>query len=169
MNAELYLCQREVVPGKATTEAIDVFVIRKRYEEKELDRTLRKLRSDLSSLLVEGASLEGFVQSRIQLAARGRKTPDVLTEVFMHDVASPKHNVIEVFTKDRPGLLYLLSREMHDLGLSIALSKINTEGTRAADVFYVTDFSGSKVVDPSRIRAIQERLRERMESLSELG
>ena len=61
------------------------------------------------------------------------------TEVIIDDRASPRHTVIEVFAKDRPGLLYALAKAMHELGLSIALSKINTEGTRVADVFYVSE------------------------------
>ena len=46
----------------------------------------------------------------------------------LDDRASPRHTVVEVFAKDRPGLLFTLSHALHELGLSIALSKINTEG-----------------------------------------
>ena len=53
--------------------------------------------------------------------------------------------IVEVFAKDRPGLLYTVAATLHELRLSIALSKINTEGTRVADVFYVNELDGSKV------------------------
>jgi [protein-PII] uridylyltransferase len=80
----------------------------------------------------------------------------VPTEVVVDDRASPRHTVVEVFAKDRPGLLYALARALHELGLSIALSKINTEGTRAADVFYVSELDGSKVRPGERFRQIKD-------------
>jgi [protein-PII] uridylyltransferase len=63
-----------------------------------------------------------------------------------------------VFAKDRPGLLYRLARALHELGLSIALSKINTEGTRVADVFYVNELGGAKVVPGPRYAEIHDAL-----------
>ena len=79
-------------------------------------------------------------------------------EVLIDDRASPRHTVVEVFAKDRPGLLYKLSRALHELGLSIALSKINTEGTRVADVFYVNELDGSKVALGPRRQQIHDAL-----------
>lgn len=72
--------------------------------------------------------------------------------------ASARDAVIEVFARDRPGLLYTLARTLHELGLSISVSKINTEGTRVADVFYVTEVGGAKPAGAERIREIKERL-----------
>ena len=89
---------------------------------------------------------------------RERPSPAVPTEVVIDDRASPRHTVIEVFAKDRPGLLYTLARALHELGLSIALSKINTEGTHVADVFYVSELDGTKVAPGERYRAIREAL-----------
>jgi [protein-PII] uridylyltransferase len=89
---------------------------------------------------------------------RERPSPAVLTEVLVDDRASPRHTVVEVFAKDRPGLLYLLSHALHELGLSIALSKINTEGTRVADVFYVNELQGTKVVPGPRYVEIRDAL-----------
>jgi [protein-PII] uridylyltransferase len=63
-----------------------------------------------------------------------------------------------VFAKDGPGLLYRLARALHELGLSIALSKINTEGMRVADVFYVSELDGSKVVSGVRHKQIHDVL-----------
>ena len=80
------------------------------------------------------------------------------TEVLVDDRASPRHTVVEVFAKDRPGLLYELARAMHELGLSIALSKINTEGTRVADVFYVSELDGTKVAPGPRYAQIRDAL-----------
>jgi [protein-PII] uridylyltransferase len=62
-----------------------------------------------------------------------------------------------VFAKDRPGLLHTLARALHQLHLSIAVSKINTEGTRVADVFYVTEVDGTKI-QPRRHEEVRAAL-----------
>jgi [protein-PII] uridylyltransferase len=82
----------------------------------------------------------------------------VPTEILLDDRASPRHTVVEVFAKDRPGLLFTLSHALHELGLSIALSKINTEGARVADVFYVGELDGSKVKQGPRYHEIHDAL-----------
>ena len=63
-----------------------------------------------------------------------------------------------MFARDRPGLLYAVAKTLADLGLTIALSKINTEGTKVADVFYVTDIGGARVDNPTRIEEIRTAL-----------
>ena len=102
----------------------------------------------------------GRAQTRVGSASpwRERPSPAVPTEVVVDDRASPRHTVVEVFARDRPGLLYLLARALHELGLSIALSKINTEGTRVADVFYVSELSGTKVAPGPRYGQIHDAL-----------
>jgi [protein-PII] uridylyltransferase len=47
---------------------------------------------------------------------------------------------------------------MHGLRLTIALSKINTEGARVADVFYVSELDGSKVHPGERYREMREAI-----------
>ena len=79
-------------------------------------------------------------------------------KILLDDRASPRHTVVEVFAKDRPGLLYTLSHALHELGLSISLSKINTEGARVADVFYVSELDGGKIARGPRYQEIHGAL-----------
>src|SRR5581483_6841941 len=74
-----------------------------------------------------------------------RPSPTVATEVMIDNRASSRYTVIEVLTKDRPGVLFALAEALHQLGVSIAVAKINTEGTKVVDVFYVTTAEGSKL------------------------
>ena len=70
--------------------------------------------------------------------------------------ASARHTVIEVLTRDRPGLaLRACQRACTRWALSIAVAKINTEGNAVADVFYVTEADGSKVA-PSRTDVVRD-------------
>ena len=52
---------------------------------------------------------------------------------------------MDVFTADRVGLLHTLSRTFFDLGLTVDLARITTEGHRAADAFYVRNRDGRRV------------------------
>ena len=100
---------------------------------------------------------------------RKRPAPAVKTEVAIDNRASARQTVIEVLTRDRPGLLFALSNALHEVGLSIAVAKINTEGNRVADVFYVTEADGSKIVPGARTNEIRDRLLAMLEDLAKDG
>ena len=96
-----------------------------------------------------------------------RRSPAVATEVVVDNEASARFTVVDVFTRDRSGVLHAIARTLHEQGLTIALSKVNTEGERVADVFYVQDATGGKVRDPERLGALRAALRERLDALHE--
>jgi [protein-PII] uridylyltransferase len=94
-------------------------------------------------------------------------TPKVRTQVTVDDRASKTHTVIEVFAEDRPGLLFAIAETLYELGLSIAIAKINTEGTRVADVFYVSEGKdGAKAGVGARTTEIKNRILAVLQGLS---
>jgi [protein-PII] uridylyltransferase len=142
-------------------EAVDLFWVRDRDGGIEgVERALPRLARDLEDVCSGRVDAAELLRARIGSASawRERPSPAVPTEVQLDDRASPRHTVVEVFAKDRPGLLYRLARALHELGLSIALSKINTEGTRVADVFYVSELDGSKLAPGPRYRQVHDAL-----------
>lgn len=75
------------------------------------------------------------------------------------DVAtSDRYTIIDVFTQDRTGLLYTITRTLFELDLSIRAARIGTHLDQVVDVFYVTDSQQRKVTDRERLSAIEERL-----------
>jgi UTP:GlnB (protein PII) uridylyltransferase len=54
--------------------------------------------------------------------------------------------------------LFWLSNTLQHAGLSISFAKINTEGERVADVFYVADEAGNQLVDAARIEELKGRI-----------
>ena len=141
-------------------EAVDLFWVRDRTEGPEAtERAMPRLIRDLNDVCSGKLDPAELLRQRTGSTSpwRERPSPAVLTEVVMDGRASPRHTVVEVFAKDRPGLLYTIANAFHELGLSIALSKINTEGTKVADVFYVNDLDGAKVPDGgARSKQIRE-------------
>jgi [protein-PII] uridylyltransferase len=142
-------------------EAVDLFWVRDRDGGTEgVDQVVGRLARDLENVCSGKVGPAELLRSRTGSSSpwRERPSPAVPTEVLVDDRASPSHTVVEVFAKDSPGLLYRLAESLHGLGLSIALSKINTEGTRVADVFYVRELDGSKVARGPRYNEIQAAL-----------
>jgi [protein-PII] uridylyltransferase len=130
------------------------------------DRKLARIRADLESILRGEMTGAELLARRVQRPAwANRKSPGVATEIQVDDAASPRFTVLDVFTRDRPALLYTIARTLHEHGLTIALSKINTEGERAADVFYLLDAGGEKVRDAERLAKLPGALRAAIEGL----
>lgn len=148
--------------GAEQTEAVDLFWVRDaRGGADGVAQALPRLLRDLERVCSGEVAAEDLLAERVGASPwRERPSPAVLSEVVVDDRASPRHTVVEVFAKDRPGLLYSLAGAFHGLGLSIALSKINTEGTKVADVFYVNELNGAKVAVGPRFREIREALLE---------
>lgn len=148
-------------PAGDHVEAVDIFWVRDREGGTSgVEQALPRLSRDLEDVCSGRVNPDELIAARIGSTSpwRERPSPAVPTEILLDDRASPRHTIVEVFAKDRPGLLYRLSRALHGLGLSIALSKINTEGTRVADVFYVSELDGRKIARGPRYKEIQDAL-----------
>src|SRR5437763_6632343 len=78
--------------------------------------------------------------------------------VLIDNNASRSHTVIEVNGRDRPGLLYELTRELTRLNLQVSRAKISTYGEKVVDVFYVKNLFGHKVEHPQKLAEIRSAL-----------
>jgi len=108
-------------------------------------------------------SLSGEIVPRREFQDRARSRTrshvfEVPPRVLVDNAASATHTVIEVNGRDRPGLLYEVTRAITDLGLQISSAKISTYGERVVDVFYVKDVFGMKVEHETKLEAIRTRL-----------
>ena len=82
----------------------------------------------------------------------------VVPRVLIDNQASALHTVIEVNGRDRPGLLFELTRELTRLNLQISSAKISTYGEKVVDVFYVKNLFGHKVDHPAKLAEIRNTL-----------
>jgi [protein-PII] uridylyltransferase len=153
-----------------SVQAVDLFWVRDRGEGVEgVARALPALVRDVHAILAGSVSASELAGKRSSGTQRDRLTPEVRTQVSLDDRASPRHTVIEVLARDRPGLLFTVADALHRLGLSIAVAKINTEGTRVADVFYVSEADGSKIGPGKRAAEVREHIVQVLESLGRKG
>ena len=75
-----------------------------------------------------------------------------------------KYTIIDVYSPDRLGLLYQITRKMNELGLSIHLAKIATKSDDVVDAFYTLDRNGNKV-SPNEYELIRFELTEVIKEL----
>lgn len=155
-------------PNKAR-EAVDILHVRPSGRPGAvLDAAeFTKLSADIDAVLGGRVSAEQLMgkPQRTPSWAR-RKGPDVRTKVVIDNAASPAYTVVDVYARDHVGLLYAIASVLHQEGLSIALSKVNTEGLKAADVFYVERSGGGKL-DPDRCEALRQKLVDAIEASRE--
>jgi [protein-PII] uridylyltransferase len=83
----------------------------------------------------------------------------VQTRIGFDNTGSDIYTIIEVETRDRPGLLYDLARTLTANNISIASAIIATYGEQAVDVFYVKDLFGLKLHAESKRQTLETRLR----------
>jgi len=144
---------------RGSTEAVDLFWVRGAGgEPHERPRTLARIERDLNHLFTGQITPESLLEGRNSSPWFHRPTPAVATEISFDHRLSSNHTILEIVTRNRPGLLYTLAKVLHRQGIAITLAKINTEGTRVADVFYLTESDGSKIVPGARIESLHAAL-----------
>ncbi|MFV0292554.1 MAG: [protein-PII] uridylyltransferase [Paracoccus sp. (in: a-proteobacteria)] len=82
------------------------------------------------------------------------------THVTFDNEGSDIYTIIEVDTRDRPGLLYDLTRTLAANHIQIASAVIATYGAQVVDSFYVKDAFGLKLHQPARREVLEKKLRQ---------
>ncbi|MCA3487313.1 MAG: [protein-PII] uridylyltransferase [Rhodobacter sp.] len=82
------------------------------------------------------------------------------THIVFDNEGSEIYTIIEVDTRDRPGLLYDLTRTLAAGNIYIASAVIATYGAQVVDTFYVKDMFGLKLHTKSRQDALERKLRQ---------
>jgi [protein-PII] uridylyltransferase len=71
---------------------------------------------------------------------------------------SRESTIIDITARDRPGLLYLITRVLSEEGLDIQRAQITTRGGLVADSFYVRTEAGGRLEDARVMRRVRSRL-----------
>lgn len=79
-------------------------------------------------------------------------------QVLFDNQASDTATLVEITARDRPGLLFDLTRTLVARKLSIISAHIATYGEEAVDVFYVKDRAGYKITNKDALTAIRQSL-----------
>jgi [protein-PII] uridylyltransferase len=120
---------------------------------------LKRLESMIHKTLSGEVIAREAIADRDKLKKRERafKVP---TSITFDNEGSDIYTIIEVDTRDRPGLLFDLTRTLANMNVYIASAVIATFGEQVVDSFYVKDMFGLKFHAASKQKALERKLRE---------
>ncbi len=117
-------------------------------------------------------TLKGEVVARDAMKTRDKlkkreKAFRVPTHITFDNEGSEIYTIIEVDTRDRPGLLHDLARTLSGMNIYVASAVIATYGEQVVDTFYVKDMFGLKFHSESKLKTLERKLREAIEEGAE--
>ncbi|MEO9335986.1 [protein-PII] uridylyltransferase [Mesorhizobium sp. SB112] len=146
--------------------ALDTILISREFDRNEDERRRAERVGKLIEDVLSGKSwLPEMIEKRTK-PKRGAKTFRIKPRVEVRNTLSNRFSVVEVTGLDRPGLLSEITGTLSDLSLDIASAYITTFGEKVIDTFYVTDLTGQKIDNTTRIENIRKKLLATLEGQS---
>ena len=163
LDAAIYSRVKEA-RGDEFGEALDIFRIRKEPDGAVTEEhRIESIRRDLEEVLSGKTTVESLVAKRPrQLSLFERAKPKVpRTQVGVDNETSQAFTIVEVFTEDKPGVLYTITHTLAAQGIDIHRSRVGVAADRVANIFYVRDqATGEKIEDAARIDALADALKQ---------
>lgn len=125
------------------------------YDAARLPRLRKMIERTLAGEVVAREAIRD--RDRIKKREKAFKVP---THITFDNEGSDIYTIIEVDTRDRPGLLHDLTSTLAASNVYIANAVIATYGEQVVDTFYVKDMFGLKYYSESKQRTLEKRLRE---------
>jgi [protein-PII] uridylyltransferase len=132
------------------------------YEVRRLPRLREMIDKTLRGEVVASRALES--REKIKKRERPFKVP---TNITFDNEGSEIYTIVEVDTRDRPGLLYDLTKTLAASNIYISSAVIATYGAQVVDTFYVKDMFGLKLHARSRQEALERKLRDAIARVAE--
>ncbi len=119
---------------------------------------LPRLRQTILKTLKGEVVASDAIKSRDKIKKRERAFR-VPTHITFDNEGSEIYTIVEVDTRDRPGLLYDLTRTLAAANVYIASAVIATFGEQVVDTFYVKDMFGLKFYSEAKQKSLEAKLR----------
>ena len=132
------------------------------FEASRLTRLQNMIMKTLKGEVVATEAIKS--RDKINKRERAFRVP---TTISFDNEGSDIYTIIEVDTRDRPGLLFDLTRTLANSHVYIASAVIATYGEQVVDSFYVKDMFGLKFHSKSKRDTLEKRLRDAIDKGSE--
>ncbi|GGB20244.1 [protein-PII] uridylyltransferase [Allosediminivita pacifica] len=132
------------------------------YDSARIPRLRETIRKTLLGEVVAAEAIAP--KEKLKKRERAFRVP---TSITFDNEGSEIFTIIEVDTRDRPGLLYDLTRTLAGLNISISLAVVATYGEKAVDTFYVKDMFGLKLHSEVKRQLVERKLRQAVDEGSE--
>ncbi len=129
------------------------------YDPMRIPRLKSTIERTLKGEIIAREGLES--RDKIKKRERDFRVP---TAIAFDNEGSEIYTIVEVDTRDRPGLLHDLTRVLAVSNISIASAVIATYGAQVVDTFYVKDMFGLKIYTEAKQKALERKLREAIET-----
>ncbi len=145
---------------------IDTFkVIDPDHRETVPEGRVSDISEEVQRVLTGDESVENlFEKGRRYTKKRKGEVKSQSPRIEVDNHSSHSFTVIDIFTKDRRGLLYMIAKSLFDLGLFVYSAKIATRLDQVVDIFYVLGPDQKKLTNPELIQEIKDHLRQRIQS-----
>jgi [protein-PII] uridylyltransferase len=127
----------------------------KPYAKSRMKRLQTMIDKSLSGEILTQDALKD--RDKIKKRERQFRVP---TAIDFDNEGSEIYTIIEVDTRDRPGLLFDLTHAITSANIYIASAVIATYGAQAVDVFYVKDMFGLKLHSKQKRNSLEAKLRD---------
>ncbi len=124
------------------------------YDAARLPRLRKMIERTLAGEVVTRDAIKD--RDKVKKREKAFKVP---THITFDNEGSDIYTIIEVDTRDRPGLLHDLTRTLAASNVYIANAVIATYGEQVVDTFYVKDMFGLKYYSENKQRALEKKLR----------
>ena len=125
------------------------------YNQVRFSRLRRMIEKTLSGEVITREAIKE--RDKFKKREKAFKVP---TSVTFDNEGSEIYTIIEVDTRDRPGLLFDLTRTLANMNVYIASAVIATYGEQVVDSFYVKDMFGLKFHSESKQKKLEQNLRQ---------
>jgi [protein-PII] uridylyltransferase len=141
--------------------ALDVLQVSTVFGDPVKDEVkLNNIERDLVDVITGKARVETLVEKLKPSILDKKIKPRVPARIAIDNEVSEYFTVLDIHAQDRIGLLYKITSTLSALGLYIHISKISTKGAEAADIFYVRDIFGQKILNAEKLKKIEKTLYE---------
>ena len=125
------------------------------YNQARFSRLRRMIEKTLSGEVITREAIKE--RDKFKKREKAFKVP---TSITFDNEGSEIYTIIEVDTRDRPGLLFDLTRTLANMNVYIASAVIATYGEQVVDSFYVKDMFGLKFHSESKQKKLEQSLRQ---------
>ena len=125
------------------------------YDKSRFSRLRGMIEKTLSGEIITRDAIKE--RDKFKKRERAFKVP---TSITFNNEGSEIYTIIEVDTRDRPGLLFDLTRTLANMNVYIASAVIATYGEQVVDSFYVKDMFGLKFYSESKQKKLEKHLRQ---------
>ena len=125
------------------------------YNQARFSRLRRMIEKTLSGEVIPREAIKE--RDKFKKREKAFKVP---TSITFDNEGSEIYTIIEVDTRDRPGLLFDLTRTLANMNVYIASAVIATYGEQVVDSFYVKDMFGLKFHSESKQKKLEQNLRQ---------